>query len=209
MKRMLALVTLLLVPRVALAQRMEVSRSATLDRNNELSAQTGFQASLGGTTPAGLKLFFDYSHRMTDLVWLNVKLDPTFATGGVRGTCYDAIGRAFDCGGALDANGYALDALAGVKLKFPLRRVALMPYCNFNGGLVGIFSRPQGDGGVAVVARTGGGLRYFVTPHIAVGGELQLTLGPAFYSQRCPNCNDPHNELYRAIDFAVGAEFNL
>jgi hypothetical protein len=36
-----------------------------------------------------------------------------------------------------------------------------------------------------VVFRPGGGVKYFVTPHIA------------------------HDELYRAVDFAVGAEFLL
>ena len=35
---------------------------------DELSAQLGFQASLGGGTPNGFKLYIDYSHRLPPLV---------------------------------------------------------------------------------------------------------------------------------------------
>ena len=33
---------------------------------DELSGQLGFQASLGGATPGGFKMFFDYSHRLVE-----------------------------------------------------------------------------------------------------------------------------------------------
>jgi len=51
---------------------------------DELSGQLGFQASLGGGTPGGFKMFFDYSHRLSNLVWLNFKLNPTFGAGETR-----------------------------------------------------------------------------------------------------------------------------
>ena len=207
------LIFALLVAAPALADdgvpQATVERSARFAGKNEISAQTGFQSSLGGTTPAGFKLFIDYSRRVSDLVWLNAKLNPTFAVGATAATCYTAADRPFDCGTALDGNGYALDTLVGVKLKWQVRRLRLMPYANVDAGVVSIFDRPSHDNGAAVVARTGGGVRYFITPHVAVGGELQLTLGPAFYSPSCPGCANGHNELYRAIDFAIGAEFIL
>ncbi|MCU1282357.1 MAG: hypothetical protein JWM53_5903 [bacterium] len=167
---------------------------------DELSAQLGFQASLGGGTPGGFKMFFDYSHRLSNLVWLNFKLDPTFGAGETRTICVDQFGNTYDCGTGFDGNGYAIDLLAGVKLKW-MTRVHLMPYANINAGVVPVFARPAGDNGAAVVFNTGGGVKYFVTPRIGVGGELSFTIGPGFYSG--------HTELYRAFNMGVGAEFIL
>jgi hypothetical protein len=167
---------------------------------DELSAQVGFQAGLGGTTPGGFKLFMDYSHRLTDLVWLNFKLNPTFGFGSTRGICYDNQGRAYDCGIGFDGDGYAIDLLAGIKLKW-LTRIHLMPYADINGGVVPVFARPGGDNGAAVVLYTGGGLKYFLTPRIALGGEFNFSLGPGFYSG--------HTEFYRAFSLGIGAEFIL
>jgi hypothetical protein len=175
---------------------------------NELTAEMGLQASLGGTTPGGFKLFFDYARQMTKLVWLDFKVNPTFDTGYRGATCYDQFGNPYECGAAgLYGNGYAVDLLVGAKLKWLVVHNKLMPYCNFNGGVVPVFGRPYGDDGAAVVVNTGGGLKYFVHPHVAVGGEMSLTLGPGFYSG--VNGNPGHNELYRAFNFGVGAEFIL
>ena len=77
-----------------------------------------------------------------------------------------------------------------------------MPYANINAGVVPVFARPAGDNGAAVVFNTGGGVKYFVTPRIGVGGEMTRSpLGPGFYSG--------HNEFYRAFNLGVGAEFIL
>jgi hypothetical protein len=174
---------------------------------NELTAEMGLQASLGGTTPGGFKLFFDYARRMSNLVWLDFKVNPTFDTGYRQGVCYDQFGDPYACGySGLYGNGYAIDLLAGAKFKWLVVRNKLMPYCNINGGVVPVFSRPNGDDGAAIVVNTGGGLKYFVTPHVGLGGEINLTLGPGFYGG--PN-NTGHNELYRAFNFGVGAEFIL
>jgi hypothetical protein len=184
-----------------------VSRRGAIDGKNEISTQLGFQASMGATTPAGFKLFFDYSRKMTDMVWLNFKLNPTF---GVGADCVDANGQVYDCGSGLHSDGHAIDILAGVKLKFPIRAVpGLMPYCNIDAGVVAVFSRPDNDDGAAVVLHTGPGIKYFVTPHVGLGGEFNFNLGPAFYSETCNGCRNGHNEFYRAFDFAVGAEFVL
>ena len=174
---------------------------------DELSAEMGLQASLGGTTPGGLKLFFDYAHRLSNIVWLDFKVNPTFDTGYRGGTCFDRFGNPYVCGvDGLNGNGYALDLLAGVKLKWLIARYRLLPYCNINGGVVPVFARPAGDNGAAVVINTGGGVKYFVHPRVGLGGEMNVTLGPGFYGG--PN-NTSHNELYRAFNFAVGAEFIL
>src|SRR6266516_2982019 len=134
-----------------------VSRSMSgFPGKDEISAQMGFQASLGGTTPGGFKLFVDYSHRLTNLVWL------------------------------------------GVKLKW-MTRFHLMPYAGIDAGVVPGFARPGGDNGAAIVLYTGGGLKYFVTPRIGLGGEINFTLGPGLYSG--------HNEFYRAFNMGIGAEF--
>ncbi len=167
---------------------------------DELSGQMGFQASLGGTTPGGFKLFFDYSHRLNDLVWLNFKFNPTFGFGEARTICYDQFGNPYDCGTGFDGNGYALDILAGVKLKW-MTRIHLMPYANIDAGVIPVFARPAGDNGAAVALHTGGGVKYFITPRIGLGGEIDFTLGPGFYSG--------HTEFYRAFNLAIGAEFIL
>lgn len=185
----------------AQAQTTVVSRQyENFPGRDELSGQMGFQASLGGGTPGGFKLFFDYSHRLSQLVWLNFKLNPTFGAGETRTVCVDQFGNTYDCGTGFDGNGYAIDILAGVKLKW-MTRFRLVPYANINAGVVPVFARPAGDNGAAVVFNTGGGLKYFVTPRIGVGGELSFTLGPGFYSG--------HTEFYRAFNMGVGAEFIL
>jgi len=185
----------------ASAQTTYVQRSySSFPGKDELSGQLGFQASLGGGTPGGFKMFFDYSHRMSNLVWLNFKLNPTFGAGETRTVCHDQFGNPYDCGTGFDGNGYAIDILAGVKLKW-MTRVHVMPYANINAGVVPIFARPGNDNGAAVVFNTGGGVKYFITPRIGLGGELSFTLGPGFYSG--------HTEFYRAFNMGIGAEFIL
>ena len=167
---------------------------------DELSPQFGFQASLGGGTPAGFKLFFDYAHRLSKIAWLDFQVNPTFGAGEAHAVCYDQFGNPYDCGTGFDGNGYAIDLLAGVKLKW-MTRFHLMPYAMVDGGVVPVFARPAGDNGAAVVLATGGGLKYFITPRIGVGGEMSFTLGPGFYSG--------HTEFYRAFNLGIGAEFIL
>jgi hypothetical protein len=215
MRTLLTLVAVaaLAVPAPALAepppQSGAVVRRAELGGKNEISTQIGAQGALGGTTPGGLKLLFDYSRQMTNYVWLNFKVNPTFGAGSARAVCYDRFGNPYDCGSSgVDADGHAIDLLAGIKLKFPTK-YSLVPYAQADVGVVPIFSRPRNDDGAALVFRTGGGLRWFVTPHVGIGGELNVTLGGGFYSASCDGCNNGHNEFYRAIDFGIGAEFLL
>ena len=197
----------LLSSSAAFAQQMGVERHMSgFAGRDEISTQIGFQASLGGGTPDGFKLFIDYSHRLTDLVWLNFKINPTFSAGGSRSICVDNSGNEYDCSSGFQGDGYAIDLLAGIKLKW-MTRIHLMPYVNIDGGVVPIFARPQHDDGAALIVHTGGGVKYFITPRVALGGEVNFGLGPAFYSQG--NFNNSHNELYRAFNLAFGAEFLL
>lgn len=198
----------------AAAQEASISRrGARVDGKNELSAHIGGQASLGGTTPAGLRVQIDYSRRLTDLVWFNVKLNPTFGIGANRPICTNRFGQPYECGGSdsgFYAAGHAIEALAGIKLKFAVPRLpSLMPYGNLNVGVVGMFSRPTRDDGAGLAFNFGGGLKYFVHKNVAVGGELTFTLGPAWYSETCSGCDNGRAEFYRALSFAAGAEFNL
>src|SRR5688572_10139078 len=79
------------------AQEAYVTRSAPrIDGKNELSVHMGGQASLGGLTPAGLRVQMDYSRRMTDLVWLNFKLNPIFGIGDNRPTCINRFGEPYE-----------------------------------------------------------------------------------------------------------------
>jgi hypothetical protein len=174
--------TFLLTASTAMAQQQSLTRqSNSFGGKDELSPQLGFQAGLGGTTPGGFKLFFDYSHRLSNLVWLNFKLNPTFGVGSGRSICYDRFGNPYDCGTGFDGDGYAIDILAGVKLKW-MTRVHVMPYANIDAGVIPIFARPAGDNGAAVALYTGGGAKYFITPKIGLGGEFNFALGPGFYS---------------------------
>ena len=211
--RALAVVLLCSVPAAAQQQptaSAEVSRRAAVDGKNEISAQLGFQASLGATTPAGVRVNFDYARQLTNLVWLDFKVAPTFGVGPNRTICADRGGGFNDCGSGAYADGHAIDLLGGVKLKFPIARVpALVPYAQAGLGVAVVFSRPTNDNGAGLVLHTGGGVKYFVTRHVGLGGELNVTLGPAWYSESCPNCNNAHTEFYRAIDFVAGAEFVL
>jgi hypothetical protein len=202
----LTLIAVLFLATPALAQSYVSRGMSGFPGKDELSAQLGFQASMGGGTPNGFKMFFDYSHRLSQLVWLNFKLNPTFGAGGDRTICTDGNGNVYDCTTGFAGEGWALDILAGVKLKW-MTRVHVMPYANIDAGVVPIFSRPNEDTGAAVVIHTGGGVKYFVTPRIGLGGEIDFTLGPAFYgSSRYVHS---HNEFYRAFNFVVGAEFIL
>jgi hypothetical protein len=194
-------------PSLATAENLMVERQSVMQGKNEISAQLGFQASMGGGTPAGAKLFIDYSRYIKSYVWFNAKLNPTFALDS-HGVCYDRFGNPYNCAAGIGGDGHAIDALAGIKLKFPLK-YKLMPYVNLDAGIVGIYDRPANDNGVAVVIRPGAGVKWFATPHVAVGGEFNFALGGGFYSETCGGCNNAHNEFYRAFDLGLGAEFIL
>jgi hypothetical protein len=191
------------------AQSHSVSRPAPLAGRNELSAQIGFQAGLGGSTPGGFKMFFGYSRHLRGIFWWNLKVDPTFGAGSPGTICYDSFGYPYPCGPGFSGNGHAIDFLGGVKLKIPAPRVPLVGYLSIDGGLVGLVGRPYYDDGVAVIFRPGGGFKYFVTPHIGVGAEVNIGIGPAFHSATCSTCSNARTDVYGTFELATGAELVL
>ena len=162
---------------------------------NELSGGMGFQVGLSDYTPGGFKMENEYGRRFTDLVWLNIQLN--FNLGGGYDNCWDARhGVYYDCNSHFVGDG--LDLIAGVKFKFGRGR--LQPHAKIGGGITASFW-PGDLNGVAIVARAGGGVKYWVIPRLAVGGEANLMLGPTFID------HGGGTHFYAALDFIGGIEF--
>jgi hypothetical protein len=175
---------------------------------HELSGNMGFSVGLSDWTPGGFKLDNEYGYRLGPVTWFNVQLN--FALGGGGPNYYDGrYGQCWDphthsyyvCDVHWNRwSGDAIEMIAGVKLKFPRGR--LLPYAKLGGGLV--FSFLPGDlTGVAVIFRGGGGVKYYVIPNLAVGGELNIGGGPNFIN------HDAGTHAYAAIDVLGGVEFNF
>ncbi|MBI5482287.1 MAG: hypothetical protein HY906_25755 [Deltaproteobacteria bacterium] len=148
---------------------------------NELSGHIGGAVGITDSTPGGFKLATEYGRKLSQLVWFNAQLN--FVVG-------DNDRRHF--------GGNTIEMIAGVKLKFPTGR--FLPYAKIGGGLEIEFY--GGDhGATGLVFRGGGGLKYFVIPQLAVGGELVLTVGPNFIR------HGGGTEAYVALDFLGGVEF--
>jgi hypothetical protein len=159
---------------------------------NELSGGLGFQGGISHYAPGGFKMENEYGRRFTDLVWLNVQLN--FSAGD---DCGSDIYGDYHCSEHFMGEG--LEMIAGVKFKF--RKGKLQPHAKIGAGLAFTFY-PYGDfTGTAIVARAGGGFKYWVVPRLAVGGEANITVGPSFIN------HDGGTHFYAAIDFIGGIEF--
>jgi hypothetical protein len=199
---------------------MLVSASASAQRDskfafngsNEISVGLGYQFGLGGQfgNPTGFKLFFDYGRRITDLVWLDFQLNPVFGYGPSNtGICYDPRGHAFACGFSYYYGGYGLEFAGGVKLKFPLR-IPLVIEVPITLAVMGMFDRVCGDDGAALLFRTGGEVKYFVTRWLGVGGGVHVAFGPGFHgSSSSAVCSyyGSYNDFAGFVDVDAGVEF--
>ena len=169
----------------------------------ELGFMIGGQAGLHEVTPGGFKLFLEYGHRFTERNWFNLQLNFAF---GDRG-CYIRPGNNrspyyYGCG---NWSGSTIELIAGVKMKF-VRYGRLVPYAKIGGGINFVFFPFNGEKGIAPVGRGGGGVKYYVLPSLALGGEMNLAAGPMFAG--CgPGCSDV--TAYVALDFAFGLEWNF
>jgi hypothetical protein len=173
--RLLAGAAVLLVASTAAAQ---VQPSPGL---NELSGHVGGAVGITDYTPGGFKLATEYGRKLGSILWFNAQLN--FVVG-------DNDRHHF--------GGDTVEMIAGVKLKFPTGR--LLPYAKVGAGLV--LSLWDGNHEATALAfRGGGGLKYFVLPQLAVGGELVLTVGPTFVK------HDVGTRTYLALDFLGGVEF--
>jgi hypothetical protein len=201
----LAVLTLLAQPARADIQKYGPE---VFPRKNELSAHFGYQAGFAGqfANPSGFKLFIEYGRKFTDLVWLNIQLNPIFGFGTVVGVCYDGAGRPFDCGFRGYYGGWGLEAAVGVKLKIRTR-IPLVIEVPLNAGVVGMVNRECGDNGAAVVFRPGTSIKYFLKNNIAVGGGVNFAMGPGFHG--ASPCSPSYTDFYGAFDVGLGAEFIL
>ncbi|MDW8280401.1 MAG: hypothetical protein RMK29_01735 [Myxococcales bacterium] len=175
------------------------------------SGKFGFQAGLGGFTPGGFKLLLNYSHRFArshdQVVGVWFLADLGFVVGPGIGVCGppEAL---YEC----SALGYgsAVEIKGGIQLTFRTP-VPLVPYVKLAAAIAGVFGRDRcEDTGVGVpLAARGGGVRYFVTPHLAVSLGAEATLGPAFYSAGRDCFPGSHNEFWRAISVLAGLHYAL
>jgi hypothetical protein len=168
--------------------------------NNELDGMIGGAINLANE-PGGAKLFNEYGYRVSNISWFNLQLNFTF--GGNGRDCF------------IDRNGFvacdrfsgqAVEMIAGVKFKFPTRHEKLSPYAKVGGGLAFMFFPGPDNDGVAAVFRGGGGVKYYVVPSLAVGGEMDMEFGPGFFG--CGrDCTD--TTLFVGFDIAGGIEWNF
>jgi hypothetical protein len=168
---------------------------------NELTGMMGFQAGLHDPTPGGFKLFNEYGYRLSQVRWLNLQLNFSFAGGD----CFvDQRGILTGCGSFV---GDTLELIGGEKFKWATRNPKLVPYLKLGGGIEFVFFAPSDSNGFALVFRSGGGLKYYVLRNLAVGGELDFTFGPGFYG--CGRDCGTTVQAYAAFDVAGGVEFNF
>lgn len=159
---------------------------------NELSGGIGFQVGLTDHTPGGFKMENEYGRRISDLLWFNAQLN--FTAGG--GCHWDRFNE-WRC----DTHFYGddLEMIAGVKFKFGRGR--LQPHAKVGGGFVFSFF-PGGWEAAGIVVRAGGGVKYWVIPRLAVGGEANVMVGPTFYTE-----GNDRTHFFASLDFIGGIEF--
>lgn len=173
--------------------------------NNEVSVHIGGQVGFAGkfANPSGFKLFAEYARRFTDLVWLDVQANNVFGFGSATGTCYDRMGNPFPCNGFY-YGGWDFELAIGVKLKIKTG-IPLVVEVPLLAAVEVLYNRQCGDTGAAPAARVGGGVKYFVTRAIGVGGGVNFAFGPGFHG--ASNCFNSYTDFYGAFDIQFGAEF--
>jgi hypothetical protein len=114
------------------------------------------------------------------------------------------MGRPIPCGNGYYYGGWGFELAIGVKLKIktPIPLVVEVPLL---AAVEVLYNRQCSDTGVAPALRVGGGVKYFVTRSIGVGGGVDFTGGPAFHG--AGDCFNSYTDFFGAFDFQVGAEF--
>ncbi len=169
---------------------------------NELSGGIGFSGGLVNYSTSGFKWFNDYSRKLGKLVWLNFQFNVT-AAGSSQHCTYDKQGRLITCyPTSRYGHGNALELVAGVKLKWRLKKIPLQIHAKFGGAFDILF---LGDGftGFGMGLRAGAGVKYFFVPTFGVGAELVNTLGPAFFNR------DMGVQFMGFMDFNAGIEWRF
>jgi len=178
----------------------QAARAHNFTGSNELGGMIGGQIGVH-EAPGGAKLFNEYGYRLSNTGWLNLQLNLTF--GGGRDCVVVSPSGNLECGAF---NGEAIELIAGVKFKFPTRHERLVPYAKVGGGLSFVFFPGPDNDGVAALFRGGGGVKYYVIPSLAVGGEMDMEFGPGFLAcgRSCTT-----TDLFFGIDIAGGIEWNF
>ncbi|HJZ88399.1 MAG TPA: outer membrane beta-barrel protein [Polyangia bacterium] len=163
---------------------------------DQISGSLGGRVGLHDAEGGGL-FAVEYGHRLSNLTWLNMELDMGFGSGR---TCFvDSSGRVV----CAATGSQQLDALIGARWNFLTSNERLVPYLKLGGGLAFLFWPGFDNDGFAPVGRAAGGLKYFVTPNVGLGGEASLTMGPAIFG--CGrDCTT--TDLYAAWAMMGGAE---
>jgi len=200
------LVALLLVSSaLSTAARAEIQAGVRQEfpSKHEISVHTGFQAGYGaklGST-SGFKLDADYAYRFHPFIWFNADIANVFGFGSADGFCAHAVGECY-------RGGWALELMAGLKFKFATR-IPLVVEVPALLGVEVLYNRDCGDNGAAApVVKTGGGVKYFLTRKIGVGGKIDMAFGPGFHGSSVCN-NQSYTDFFGYFDFMVGAEFVL
>ena len=177
-----------------------VARAHNFTGNNELGGMIGGAINISNE-PGGAKLFNEYGYRMSQQGWLNLQLNFTF--GGNGRDCFVDRNGFVSCD---RFSGQTIEMIAGVKFKFQTRHEKLVPYAKVGGGLAFMFFPGPDNDGVAAVFRGGGGVKYYVVPSLAVGGEMDMEFGPGFFG--CGRgCTD--TTIFVGLDIAGGIEWNF
>lgn len=206
----------LLLPLVILGALAGVARAQVqagvpevFPSRHEISVHTGFQAGFGGhydTGTSGYKLEADYAYRFHPFIWFDVSLGNNFGFGNGDGVCANGV-----IGSTCYRGGWALELLAGIKMKWALQRIPLVIEAPVQAGVEVLYNRDCGDNGAGVpVIRTGGGAMYFLTKKIGVGLKIDFAGGPAFHGSGTA-CGIQHSytDFFGYVDFMLGAEFFL
>jgi hypothetical protein len=195
----LMMTVLALVCTTSLARAQARSNSAARGGEDEIDAMIGGRIGIDNSPGGGL-VGTEYAHRLSQQTWFDLQLDMSF---GGTGGCFINRAGFVDCG---IAGGQSLDLIAGVKWKFQTRNERLVPFAKVGGGLAFLFWPGQDNDGIAPVVRGGGGVKYFVTPMIGLGGEMSAMLGPGFYG--CgPGCTV--SDLFFAWNIVGSVEFDF
>jgi hypothetical protein len=173
---------------------------------NEISVHLGYQEGFAGkfANPSGFKLFFEYARRLSDVVWLDLQANNVFGFGPGEAICYDRLGRPFPCNLGYYYGGWDFEFAIGVKLKIKTK-IPLVVEIPILAAVEVLYDRQCGDTGAAPALRVGGGVKYFVTRSIGVGGGINFAFGPGFHAASA--CFDSYTDFYGAVDFQLGAEF--
>lgn len=172
---------------------------------HEISAHMGFQAGFGGLlgSTSGFKLDADYAYKFHPYIWFNADVANVFGFGSADGLCRNSVLATCYRGG------WALELMAGIKLKFAMTKIPLVIEAPALLGVEVLYNRDCGDDGAAVpVVKTGGGVMYFLTKKIGLGAKFDVAFGPGFHgSSVCKN--NSYTDFFGYFDFLVGAEFIL